>query len=276
MKRTVLEAAVLAVAVLAAGIAGAAAQSYPSRPVTMIVPFPAGGPTDSLGAHRVGADEGLARSAGHRRERRRRRRLDRRQPRRARGARRLHHRHRPTDLVRLQQRRLQYELRPAEGFRAGGAAHDCAAVVDRPRRPAGQDVAGANRLAEGQWRQGVVRHDRHRQPVARVRDPVPENHRHAIPTRAVSRRRLRRCRIWSAGRSISRASKRPTRSPTCAPARSRRSRCSARRAGRRRPTCRPPTRRACRSPCRSGTGCGCRTAHRRTFLPRSTARSSTR
>ena len=26
----------------------AAAQSYPSRPITMIVPFPAGGPTDSL------------------------------------------------------------------------------------------------------------------------------------------------------------------------------------------------------------------------------------
>ena len=38
----------LAAAVLVAGIVGAAAQSYPSRPVTMIVPFPAGGPTDSL------------------------------------------------------------------------------------------------------------------------------------------------------------------------------------------------------------------------------------
>jgi tripartite-type tricarboxylate transporter receptor subunit TctC len=31
-----------------AGIAGAKAQSYPSRPVTIIVPYPAGGPTDQV------------------------------------------------------------------------------------------------------------------------------------------------------------------------------------------------------------------------------------
>ena len=36
-----------AVASIAAGIGDAAAQTYPSRPITVIVPFPAGGPTDT-------------------------------------------------------------------------------------------------------------------------------------------------------------------------------------------------------------------------------------
>ena len=39
-------AAAIAVAVGAGG--GAYAQGYPSHPITMIVPFPAGGPTDTL------------------------------------------------------------------------------------------------------------------------------------------------------------------------------------------------------------------------------------
>jgi tripartite-type tricarboxylate transporter receptor subunit TctC len=39
---------VLALAATALGIVGAAAQSYPSRPLTMIVPYPPGGPTDTL------------------------------------------------------------------------------------------------------------------------------------------------------------------------------------------------------------------------------------
>jgi tripartite-type tricarboxylate transporter receptor subunit TctC len=46
-RRNVLQAPV-AVAALAAGPGFAQAQSYPARPITMIVPFPAGGATDTL------------------------------------------------------------------------------------------------------------------------------------------------------------------------------------------------------------------------------------
>ena len=50
-----------ALAGVAASVTGAAAQRFPSRPVTMIVPFPAGGPTDMIG--RVIA-EGMRSSLG--------------------------------------------------------------------------------------------------------------------------------------------------------------------------------------------------------------------
>ena len=39
---------VIAAALVIAGAVGADAQTYPSRPVTLIVPYPAGGPTDQL------------------------------------------------------------------------------------------------------------------------------------------------------------------------------------------------------------------------------------
>ena len=39
---------VAAVAIAVAGVAGAHAETYPSKPITLIVPFPAGGPTDTV------------------------------------------------------------------------------------------------------------------------------------------------------------------------------------------------------------------------------------
>ena len=44
----------IALAIFVASIVTAAAETYPSRPITIVVPFPAGGPTDALG--RVLAD----------------------------------------------------------------------------------------------------------------------------------------------------------------------------------------------------------------------------
>src|SRR5260221_66932 len=38
----------MALILLAGSLAAAQAQSFPSRPVTMVVPYPAGGPTDTL------------------------------------------------------------------------------------------------------------------------------------------------------------------------------------------------------------------------------------
>ena len=37
-----------AIALLAASIASASAQSYPDRPIKVVVPYPAGGPTDTI------------------------------------------------------------------------------------------------------------------------------------------------------------------------------------------------------------------------------------
>ena len=78
VRMTKLLLAMVVLAVLA-GITAARAQSFPSKQVTMIVPFPAGGGSDILARVVAERMKAIARPAGDRRERRRRRR---------------HHRHR--------------------------------------------------------------------------------------------------------------------------------------------------------------------------------------
>jgi hypothetical protein len=92
----------------------AAAETFPSRPISIVVPFPAGGPTDTLG--RILADrmeralgqsvivEDLTGAAGT-----------------VGGARRLHAHSRPLANPRRQQRHLRAAVRRGERFRAGFA-----------------------------------------------------------------------------------------------------------------------------------------------------------
>src|SRR5262245_58230988 len=44
-----LAVAAATIAAIVASVATAAAQTYPSRPITMLVPFPPGGPVDTIG-----------------------------------------------------------------------------------------------------------------------------------------------------------------------------------------------------------------------------------
>ena len=73
----------LALAATLAGTAGAAAETYPSRPITMSVPYAAGGPLDTLARILTERLRVVLGQSGHHRECGRRRRQHRSRPRRA-------------------------------------------------------------------------------------------------------------------------------------------------------------------------------------------------
>ena len=139
---------------LSAYAGAAAAQPYPSVPVTLIVPFGAGGPVDTLArslseAMRMSLGqpviiENVTGASG----------THRRRPRRARGARRLHGEHRQLALAHRQWRDLLAALRCAEGLRAGRAPAQQSLRHRRAQRFAGQRPQGVDRLAQGQPGQG--------------------------------------------------------------------------------------------------------------------------
>ncbi len=175
----------------------------------MIVPFPAGGPVDTLArimAERMRASLGqpiIVENIS------RRGRQHRRRPRRARGARRLHARRSASGARTSSTARstpLPYDR--ARRFRAGRAAHHRLATDrDQESQLPANDLKELDRLAEGQPDKASAGTVGVGSPSAHLRRPIPERHRHALPVRALSRRRAGHA--GSGGRQD-----RPRRSPT--------------------------------------------------------------
>ena len=271
--RKLIYAAALAVAAGSASSAGA--QTYPSRPITLVVP---------LARRRLDRRDRAHHGRGHARRRSASPSSSRTSP--APAA--------PSVSAASRARRptatpfgigqwgtnvasgaiYPLPVRSAEGFRADRADRDPAVPDRRPQDHAGERSQGADRLAEGQRGQGLAGQLRHRHAEPRRRHALPERHRRPLPDGAVSQRRP--VDAGSGGRPDRRdarhagglaaagalaATSRPTRSPPRAAWRSRRK-------------FRPPTKPACpASISRSGTRSGRPKARRRRSSPSSTTRS---
>ena len=173
----------------ARGRARPSAQTYPSKPITMIVPFPAGGATDMLA--RFLGERHAARSSASRSSSRMSAApaAARRRPRGARAGRRLHRPDRHLDHQHADRRALSAAVRPADDLEPViQIASEPMMIVGKKDLPA-ERSQGADRLAQGQPGQGLSRHarDRRHRPSRRAR--VPEGHRHELPVHPVSRQR---------------------------------------------------------------------------------------
>ena len=220
------------------------------------------------------ADARAARAIGGDRECRRRRRQHRGRPRRARGAGRLHLRHRPVGHP-CRQHHLQARLRSRKGLRADRADLQQSAAAGRQERPAGQYACRTRDLDEGQSRQ-----DQFRQPERGGqchRRAVREPHQAEGAVHSLSRRRPGDDRSDLRARWICWWCRARWRCRRSAPARSRRSPICRRSARPRCRTFRPRTRPACPDfTCRAGSASGRRRARRRTSSPSSMPRPSRR
>ena len=201
LRRQFLHLATAAVA-LPAGARIASAQVYPSRPITIVVPSPRAGrstrsarmlaermrvslgqtvivenvtgASGSIGIGRVAraAPDGYTLGQGQ---------------------------HWSTHVVNGAVYRAP--VRCAEGFRADRADRDAIVLIVAKKAMPAKDLkeliawlkANPDKASQGTGGIG--------QPGARRRHVLPESHRHALSVRALSRRRVRRCRIWWPGKS---------------------------------------------------------------------------
>ncbi len=219
---------VAALVLVAGAIAGAQAETFPSRPITIIAPTTAGGPPDTiarllsdrmkavlgqpiivenvtgagstLGLARVArsAPDGYTVSIGHLNS------------------------HVFSSLI------VQHDLRRAERLRPGHHADHRADVVHRTQRPAAERHDGAYRLAQGQSHDRLVRCGWCRRAGHGLGHRLQGPQRRAVSSSSPTAARPRSCRTWSRARSISAAPRRRTCCRICAAARSRRSPCSTR------------------------------------------------
>src|SRR5262249_25893923 len=107
-----------AIAIAATLVGSAQAPTYPSRPITLVVPFPGGRADRPAGPRARERNEGGPRPTRHRRNPARSGSHHRHRPRRTRGARWLHGHPRPLADARRQRRDLRAPVRRGEGFRA--------------------------------------------------------------------------------------------------------------------------------------------------------------
>ena len=169
----------------------ALADNFPSHPITMVVPFSAGGPTDAMARILAERHAGHARPNHPDRECHGRRRLARRRPRGALGAGRLHHQHRPSRHPCRQRRDLQARLRSRHRSGAGGAAAEQSDDHRQQERGSGQIADRTAGLAEGKADAADRRHRRRRLGQPHRRALFREHHRHqaAISCRIAAPRR---------------------------------------------------------------------------------------
>ena len=174
-------------------VATAFAQTYPAKPITIVVPFSAGGPTDTLArimgermrktlgqpilvdnTTGAGGSIGTAKVVraapdGYMVE------------------------HRPLGHARRERRLLHAAVQPADRFRAGGDDRDQSAAHHLEDRRSGEESERADRLDQGESGQGPDGHRRRRRRVA---------HGGASTSRTRSARSSSSCSIAAAPRRL--------------------------------------------------------------------------